>query len=60
MFILASKHSLLNDERSKEERIVLVVKVLAGDSVNNVTKETQISSEQLYQWVIKYRETGVE
>jgi len=54
------RHSSTNREWTKEERLALVAKVLAGDSINNVAKEAHVDSGQLYQWVKRYREKGIE
>ena len=54
------KHSSSNKERTAEERFNLVAKVLAGDSIKNVAKNSHINPGQLYQWVKKYREKGID
>lgn len=54
------KHSSLNKEWTAEERFNLVAKVLAGDSITNVAKNSHINSGQLYQWIKKYREKGID
>ncbi len=42
------------------EKFGLVAKVLAGDSVGSVARRGHINPGQLYQWVKKYRERGME
>ncbi|MCQ2122533.1 MAG: helix-turn-helix domain-containing protein, partial [Fibrobacter sp.] len=54
------KHSSFNKEWTAEQRFGLVAKVLAGDSVANVAKNAHINGGQLYQWVRKYREKGMD
>lgn len=54
------KHNSKNKEWTMEQRYELVVKVLAGDSITNVAKNAHIASGQLYQWVKKYREKGMD
>ena len=54
------KHSSSNKERTAEERFNLVAKILAGDSIKNVAKNSHINPGQLYQWVKKYREKGID
>ena len=41
-------------------RFDLVAKVLSGGSITNVSKNAHIDSGQLYQWVKKYREKGID
>lgn len=54
------KHSSFNKEWSAEERFELVSEVLAGNSVNSIAINAHIDSGQLYQWVKKYREKGID
>lgn len=54
------KHSSSNKEWTVEQRFELVAKVLAGDSINNVAKNSHVDSGQLYKWVKKYREKGMD
>jgi len=54
------KHSSSSKEWTKEKRFALVAKVLAGDSINNVAKDGRVNSGQLYQWMKRYREKGIE
>ena len=53
------KHSSFNKEWTVEKRFELVSKVLAGNSIKNVAKNAYINDGQLYQWVKKYREKGM-
>jgi transposase-like protein len=43
-----------------EERFALVAKVLAGRSIMGAAREAHVSSGQLYQWVKRYREKGMD
>lgn len=54
------KHSSSSKEWTAEQRFGLVAKVLAGDSIANVAKNAHINPGQLYQWVKKYREKGMD
>ena len=54
------KHSNENKSWIPEERFELVAKVLAGDSIKHVSKEAHINPGQLYQWVRKYNEKGMD
>ena len=53
------KHSSTNKEWTSEEKFELVAKVLAGDSIKGVAKNAHISYGQLYQWVKRYKEKGI-
>ncbi len=54
------KHSNSNKKWTIEERFELVSKVLAGNSIKYVAKNAYINSGQLYQWVRKYNERGMD
>ena len=54
------KHSSSNKEWTVEQRFELVAKVLAGDSIANVAKNSHVDSGQLYKWIKKYREKGMD
>ena len=54
------KHSSINKDWTPEKRFELVVKVLAGNSVNDVAKKSHIDSGQLCQWVRRYNEKGMD
>lgn len=54
------KHSGTNREWTQQERLDLVARVLAGRSVRDVAREAHIESGQLYQWVKRYREKGMD
>lgn len=43
-----------------EERFDLVAKVLAGNSIKSVAKLAHINNGQLYQWVKRYEEKGID
>ena len=43
-----------------EERFSLVAKVLAGNSISLVAKQAHINESQLYQWVKRYEEKGMD
>ena len=53
------KHDSFNKQWTVEQRFNLVSKVLSGDSITSVAKKAHIDSDQLYQWVKKYREKGI-
>ena len=54
------KHSPTNKNWSPEERFELVARVLAGNSIRLVAKNAHIDSGQLYQWVRRYNEKGMD
>ena len=54
------KHRQFNKNWTKEERYELVAKVLAGQSNTSVAIEAGIDSGQLYQWVSKYKQYGID
>ena len=54
------KHSSYNKEWTAEQRFELVAKVLAGESIRSVAWNAHINPGQLYQWVKKYREKGMD
>ncbi len=54
------KHSSTSKDWTSEKRFELVAKVLAGNSITYVAKNAHINSGQLYQWVRKYNERGMD
>jgi len=54
------KHSSKNKDWTPEKRFELVAKVLAGHSIASVAKNAHISKGQLYQWVRRYNEKGMD
>ena len=52
------KHKSQNKEWRPEERLELVSKVLAGESVTSVALDAGIDSGLLYRWVRKYKNEG--
>ena len=54
------KHSLNNKDWTPEERFELVAKVLVGNSIQSVANNAHIDSGQLYQWVRRYNEKGMD
>ena len=54
------RHSNKNKQWSKIDRFNLVAKVLAGNSTKSVARENHINSGQLWQWVKKYQEIGLD
>ena len=54
------KHSSTNIGWTPEQRFELVAKVLAGNSITSVAKNAHIDSGQLYQWVRRYNEKGID
>ena len=54
------KHSSTNKNWRPEQRFGLVARVLAGNSIRSVAKNAHIDSGQLYQWVRRYNEKGMD
>ena len=54
------RHHQTNKRWTPQERFALVAKVIAGGSMRDVAKNSCISYGQLYQWVRRYREKGME
>ena len=54
------KHSLALKDWTAEKRFELVAKVLAGNSITSVAVNAHINSGQLYQWVRRYNEKGMD
>lgn len=54
------KRSSTNKIWTPEKRFELVAKVLAGNSITSVAKNAHIDKGQLYQWVRKYNEKGMD
>ena len=53
-------HQNKNKKWTPEERFELVAKVFAGHSLTSVSREVNINPGQLFQWVKRYREKGVD
>ena len=54
------KHSSTNKKWTPGKRFELVAKVLVGHSISSVAKNAHIDSGQLYQWVRRYNEKGMD
>ena len=54
------KHSSTNKAWTPEKRFELVAKVLTGNSIQSVSKNAHINNGQLYQWVRRYNEKGMD
>ena len=54
------KNSTTNKNWTPEKRFELVAKVLVGHSISSVAKNAHIDSGQLYQWVRRYNEKGMD
>ena len=54
------KYSSTNKDWTAEKRFEIVAKVLAGNSITSVAKNAHIGKGQLYQWVRKYNEKGMD
>lgn len=54
------KHSSKNKDWTPKKRFQLVAKVLAGNSISLVSRNAHINSGQLYQWVKRYNEKGMD
>lgn len=53
-------HTYFNHQWTKDERFNLVAQVLAGKPICQVAFENNINKGQLYHWVRRYREKGVD
>ena len=53
-------HSPTNQDWTPGKRFELVAKVLSGRSIKGVAREAHVNDGQLYQWVKRYRERGME
>ena len=54
------KHSSTSKEWTPKKRFELVAKVLAGNSITDVSKKFHINPGQLYRWVRRYNENGMD
>lgn len=54
------QHSAPNKDWTPKTRFELVVKVLAGNSISSVAKTLYVNAAQVYQWVRKYKEKGMD
>lgn len=54
------KPSSTNKDWTAEKRFELVAKVLAGNSISSVAKKAYINPGELYQWVRRYNEKGID
>lgn len=54
------KHSPNSKDWTPEKRFELVAKALAGQSVASVAKNAHINKGQLYHWVRRYNEKGMD
>ena len=54
----ALKHQGMNKAWTPEEKLELITKVLAGNSITSVALEAGINDGMLYRWVRKYEELG--
>ncbi len=54
----ALRHKCRNKKWSPEERLELVVKVIAGSSIKSVAYNAGINDGMLWQWVQKYKREG--
>lgn len=54
------KHSSKNKDWTPEKRFELVAKILAGNSIKSVAKNAHINNGQLYQWLRRYNEKGMD
>jgi transposase-like protein len=54
------KHSSTNKNWTPGKRFALVAKVLAGNPIRSVAKNAHIDSGQLYRWVRRYNEKGMD
>lgn len=49
-----------NKSHSKEEKLALVKRNLAGETLTSLERETGISNSQIYKWTKQYLEGGEE
>lgn len=49
-----------NKNHSKEEKLALVKRNLAGETLTSLERETGISNSQIYKWTKQYLEGGEE
>ena len=56
----ALKHKTENKVWSAEEKYDLVVKIIAGNSINSTAIEADINAWQLYAWINKYKQLGYD
>lgn len=49
-----------NKNHSKEEKLLLVQRVLAGETLRTIERETGINNAQIHKWTKKYLEGGEE
>lgn len=49
-----------NKSHSKEEKLALVKRVLAGETLRSIEQETGISNSQIHKWTHQYLEGGEE
>ena len=54
------KHSNQQKQWTPEEKISLIAKVFAGDTISNVARKNFINPGQLHSWIKKYREKGYD
>lgn len=54
------KHSSTNKDWNPEKRFELVAKILAGNSIASVARNAYINPGQVYQWVKRYNEKGMD
>ena len=50
----------INNSHSKEEKLALVLRNLAGETLTSLQRETGIYKAQIYKWTIQYLESGEE
>lgn len=54
------RHSSTDKDWTPAEKFELVAKVIAGGSIKGVAREAHLNGGQLYQWVRRYRERGMD
>ena len=54
------KHSQFSHAWTKEERFKLVAQVLAGKAIRQVALDNRLDNGQLFHWVKRYREKGID
>ena len=49
-----------NNMKNPKEKEIIVKRYLAGDSIRKLASEYEIGERQVYHWVNKYQEKGIE
>ena len=58
MIIMGRPKGGTNNSHSKEEKLALVLRNLAGETITSLERETGISNSQIHKWTKQYLEGG--